>query len=225
MKYLLPFSCLLALVIYSLPASGQKQETGTIYGRVTDLLGAPIQGARLQFFSYQRPLQKGIADQSEAKLLQGTTTDESGNYQLAGLPSGTYKIDVSFTGFVQAHIGPVYLSNHEKRLLDVGLQVGQTTVWPSTEIAGVVGDSSKAALRNATVTVISAFNQQVIKQVRTDASGRYQVGSLGPSQYVVYASKPGFAVSTTSATLNLGDHKTADFTLSVLPPQRGQHNP
>lgn len=204
MKSFLQITCLLTLIISSSQALGQKREAGTIYGRVTDLLGTPIQGAKVHIFEYQ---------DSEMKLLQGVITDEKGNYQMIDLQPAAYKIEINFTGFIQAQIYPIHLAEREKHLLDVGLQVGQITSLPPTEIVGIVRLSDKSTLQDVTVTVISAFNQQVAKQVRTDSVGKYQVNSLTPGQYVVFASKPGLAVSATSVTLKLGDHNTADFRL------------
>lgn len=68
-------------------AWAQTGEGGTITGHVRGPGGVSVPGATVQLFNPQTGERKE------------TWTDESGDYKFAGLPAGTYKLEVSLLGF------------------------------------------------------------------------------------------------------------------------------
>ena len=83
-------------------------------------------------------------------------------------------------------------------------------------ITGVVTDSSKAVIPNATVSVRNLDTSEVIK-VQTNAAGVYTVPFLHPGhQLEVSAEAPGFKKSTfPPVVLSISQTQTADFVLQV----------
>ena len=82
--------------------------------------------------------------------------------------------------------------------LVMGMAVGSTT-WLQAQssfgtIKGVVSDASEAAVPGATVTITNT-KTSVARQVTTNESGIYQVGSLIPGSYTIKVEKAGFQVS------------------------------
>ena len=130
-------TCLVqTLVLSGILSMSQGQGTAKIYGRITDLFGYPIQGARLQVFSCETQPNRGTKSPAETKAIQTTLSDKEGNYEVSGLSWGEYRITVSYSGFAQAEVGSVYLGKGADRLLDLGLKVGQIVDLPTMEISG-----------------------------------------------------------------------------------------
>lgn len=90
--------------------------------------------------------------------------------------------------------------------LVMGMAVGSTT-WLQAQssfgtIKGVVSDASEAAVPGATVTITNT-RTSVARQVTTNESGLYQVGSLIPGFYTIKAEKQDFK-SPRCPNLNCG---------------------
>jgi hypothetical protein len=83
-------------------------------------------------------------------------------------------------------------------------------------ITGIVTDSSKAVISNATVSVRNLDTNEVIK-VQVDAAGVYTIPFLHPGHKLeVSAEAPGFKKSTyPPITLNISQTETANFELQV----------
>ena len=63
-----------------------QSNTGTIHGTVTDPAGHVLQGAT-------------VAALNDSHVVESVVTGAKGNYEMAGLPAGSYTIEISATGF------------------------------------------------------------------------------------------------------------------------------
>ncbi|MFF2371983.1 carboxypeptidase regulatory-like domain-containing protein [Agromyces sp. NPDC058110] len=72
-------------------------EGASITGSVTDSSGRPIQGASV-----------GVSlPADDTQRSPGAKTDAEGRYEIVGVPSGTYPIDISHSAFFSSRLGPV----------------------------------------------------------------------------------------------------------------------
>ena len=210
------FPLVLGVTLISAVALGGNQETAAIHGRIVDLWGNSLSGAQLKV--YRLIFQNGSPVSAEGKLEKTTSTDEHGNYAISGLTPGEYRISVDLRGFRHTEAWRVYLWTGSNVLMDLGLAVGSLTDSRPAQIKGTVRRQDKSSLQDALVVAISAFNSQIIEQVRTDEAGRYSISLRTPGQYLVYAAKPGFAVS---ASVISEGQQSIDFSLKPIRlPQR-----
>src|SRR5262245_14705505 len=82
-----PSTVLSLLLASTISAIAVAQSTATLKGAVTDPTGAVVSGARVvvrnQATGFERVVQ----------------TDSDGNYQVAAIPPGTYRVEVQAQGF------------------------------------------------------------------------------------------------------------------------------
>jgi outer membrane receptor protein involved in Fe transport len=105
-------ACLLACA--ALSASAQ-QITGNIRGTVSDSSGAVVQAALVTVKSV------------ETSLTRTTVTDPNGSYVLLELPIGSYRLEVTATGFHKYVQEGISLDVNETATVAVRLQVGSET--------------------------------------------------------------------------------------------------
>jgi hypothetical protein len=127
-----------------------------------------------------------------------TASDGQGNYAFRGLPYGEYRVSVGLRGFRKAEVWRFYLAAGEDKVLDIGLEVGIFTDWIRPVVSGTVLGTDKKPLEDATVTAISALSPNIAERTRTEDDGKYKLELRTSGQYIVYASKPGFAVTAVS---------------------------
>jgi len=123
MKKLRGFAfCLLAiLAVLALPFLAQAQDSGYITGTVTDNSGALVAGAEVIVASNARGISHTV------------TTNESGDYLVAGLPAATYTVAVTVKGFQKFQENNVVLAAAEKRRVDVQLTLGAVSEQVTVE--------------------------------------------------------------------------------------------
>lgn len=130
------------------------QSTAAVQGRVVDQNGAVVPGAKI------------IVSNRETGLERTAETDEEGNYQVAALPVGSYRVEVRAEGF---HTGIVQsLSVEVARIVvrDFRLEVG--------DIAQVINVTSVSTLVElATVSVGQVINERTVQEI--PLNGRYFV--------------------------------------------------
>jgi len=86
--------------------------TGSILGVVHDPSQAVVKGARITITNTQ------------TGLSQTTISDDNGSYRFLALPVGTYKLNVTMTGFQQFNATDIVLKVNDELRIDVGLVVG-----------------------------------------------------------------------------------------------------
>jgi hypothetical protein len=199
---------LIVILVHSAPVDAQqKGEKVIIHGRVTDLFGHTLEGATLKFFS-----RIGSKPPTEAKLVKSTTTDANGSYSLDDLPYGYFLVTAELQGFLYTELSRVYFGKGDN-LLDIGLEVGVNWDVPPIEIKGTVRQTDKTPLKDVTVTLMSAFNPEIVYRTRTDEHGKYKFVVYTSSQYLIYAGKGGFEIK---ASTTQGEAEEKDFTLVPL---------
>jgi hypothetical protein len=118
----------LALLVTATVGSAQGLNTSTLSGTVVDQKGAPIQGAKVTVTN------KGTGAQ------RNTVTDDSGRYNLVGLPPGQYKLVVDGGASFGLYENPsVVLTVGENATFDLRLDIKglQQTVTVTTETAPI----------------------------------------------------------------------------------------
>jgi hypothetical protein len=106
-------SCILWLgVSLSLSLAAFAQDTASITGTVTDKSGATVANAQVTVSSPER----GIS--------RSTTTNDTGDYLVAGLPSGPVNVGVAAQGFKKYEARGVILQVGQKARADIALEVG-----------------------------------------------------------------------------------------------------
>ncbi|MEQ8767319.1 MAG: carboxypeptidase regulatory-like domain-containing protein, partial [Planctomycetota bacterium] len=161
---------------------------GTLSGAVMD--GAertPIAGAEVAV----EPLPDPQAVTRTAKLAQRLsqllgnppgrplTTDENGRFEIEGLPSGLYKLQVSAEYYLPTEAGPFDPGQGTEAL--VYLQIGGT----------IYGTVYLPSSRPAGGAVVTATNEEgVYQRVEADDRGRYEIFGLPPGPYFLTFSHP-----------------------------------
>ena len=109
---LIPAFALLALCVSPSRVAAQVLY-GSLVGNVTDSTGAALPGATVTI------------EQSETKLTRELVTDSAGAYHFTAVPSGTYTISVTMTGFraISRRNVPVTLNSVAR--VDAKLELGQ----------------------------------------------------------------------------------------------------
>lgn len=154
-KLLLPF------VIFLICASTQAQSTASIEGQVTDQSGAVLPAVQISASSQQQ----GIT--------RRTIADDTGRYEIAALPVGTYDLEVRETGFQRQIIKNLKLEVGCRVTQDFQLQAGDitqtVTVTPSNDM-----------VQSSTTSVGHVVSQAMVQEL--PLNGRYflDLGLLVP---------------------------------------------
>ncbi len=184
----------------------QSEVTGKIDGRVLDLFGNPIAGAE-------------VLVSRNGEIKRRLVSNQEGSYEASGLPPGTYGISANLRGFHRANRN-AYLGPGEHIVADLGLRPGRLgPVEREAIVAGNVRQSNGKGVEGATITLMSAFNEEIREQTYANTAGRFELKVAESGQYIVYVSKPGFGVAVKAMTVPTklpSEPVVLDFELSVL---------
>lgn len=196
----------------SIVCLAQEGDFASVRGRVTSLRGDSLANVEVKFYELEGI--RGISPTE--KLIKVTKTDEQGQYRVDNLPSGQYRVYFSVSGFGHTEIWRFYLWRKASRTLDIGIPIGYTHGLFQSKISGRVRSYDGKSLQNATVTLLNAFDPNETQQARTDKNGRFELTTIQPGQYIVFASANGFAVSSATFDLGNGARITSDFALKSI---------
>ena len=135
--------CLTAFILTSGSVICSAQQiTGSVTGTVTDSSSAPVAGVEVQLTNTAT----GVA--------QSATSDEAGNFRFLLLPSGTYSLQGTFSGFKKFVREGIVVEVDRSLAIPVSMEVGQVTetvevrggsplLDPNTSSVGTVMDQRK----------------------------------------------------------------------------------
>lgn len=169
---------------------------GRVSGTVTSG-GTPLAGAAVEVLN-QAAQQVGVA-----------VTDSAGQYGMASLAPGTYRLRISAEGFATQLIG-FTVGPGESRTVHVGLAANPGTVSgvsTDAETGLPLGQVSVRIVNSAGITVAS---------VLTDASGAYAAEALPPGVYTVTFAKDGYAAQSLGAIVVSGSTAVLNSSLAKL---------
>ena len=132
---LFPVFALLALCVSPSPVAAQVLY-GSIVGNVTDSTGAAVPGATVTI------------EQTETKLTRELVTDTAGAYHFTAVPSGTYTISVSMTGFRKFGRPGVAVTLNSVARVDAKLEVGQLAETVSVTAESSILQTDRAEVRS-----------------------------------------------------------------------------
>ncbi|MSM40744.1 MAG: hypothetical protein GJT30_14100 [Geobacter sp.] len=173
------------LRFYSVDTFGNREEVrlasftlvGTISGRVIDSgTGAGIPNLYATAYNAATGVTAAYA-----------LTDSTGAYRIAGLPSGSYKLYFSLSGYV----GQWYDGQTDRSAAaTVAVTAPNDTAGINVAMArggvitGTVTDAATGtSVGNVYVTIFSALSGQYIGSGYTDGTGAYSIGGLVPGSY------------------------------------------
>jgi hypothetical protein len=134
------------------PGHGQATQS-TILGTVTDPSGAVIAGAEV------------VVKNEGTNFERTMTTDEKGDYRVAGLEVGTYEVSVSATGFKKLVRSQIIVDSSQTKRVDLNLEVGDTS--NTVEVSGDVGQ-----LETETSSISNVKSSQDFAQLPQSVYGR-----------------------------------------------------
>lgn len=185
-KWLALFVLLLSL--WAASAAWGQDATGRIIGNVTDPSGSAIPGAQVTVTNVG------------TKIVQTTTTDASGFYQVLSLPIGEYEVTVEAGGFRKEQFEHQKLQISQSLRLDAKLSIGQASesVEVTTQAANVetvnqtvgatvIGETILRAPLNGRNVLDLAALQPGVTETNPDsgAAGNYSIAG-GRSDSVTY---------------------------------------
>jgi len=175
----------------------------SIAGHITDLFGSPLSGAVIEV-SAKQPKNLSVR------------TDKDGGYVIHDLPEGVVTVTAVAQGF-RPETRALTLRVAETALFDVGLEPMSIADQPPVRLTGTIRNNDKAPVNEVALTVLNPFNSRLIKNAKTDSTGRYGVEFDNGGQYVVYASKPGFLASSSSVVLPSAPPRRAELNFKLVP--------
>lgn len=156
----LAVSCLLACFLTS-AAVAQTADTGAIAGTVTDAAGAVMPDTEIRVTS----LATGA--------VRAVTSGPNGAYSVPLLPPGTYKVDVSKTGFKTLNFAAVTVIVTETETLNARLEVGAVSEHVTVEAEAEQLQTSSSALGRVT-------NEEMVTDLPLASRNYTQIIGLNP---------------------------------------------
>ena len=149
----------IALLISNAPVFAQS--TSTIKGNVADQSGGVVPNARITV----RNLEKGIE--------RTTETDSSGNYQIAALPVGSYRVEVKADGFSTQSVSELRLEVSQTAVQNFQMQVGGVTQQ-------VTVTAQPGVVESTTTTVGQVISQRTVQEIPLNGRHFVDLGLLIP---------------------------------------------
>src|SRR5438445_9903238 len=150
----------LLLLLAAAPAYAQRI-TASIRGTVTDQSNAVVAGAT-------------VTVRNEATGLTRTTrTNSSGNYSFDELPVGSYRIDVSFSGFKSAAKSGIVVNVADVRAADMQLSTGDVAETVSVE-------ASALAVKTVGAEIAGVVNGEQVRELPLNGRNFMQLTLLQP---------------------------------------------
>src|SRR5258708_3610853 len=137
-------SCLLALLVLASPVLAQS--TASMRGTVTDPQGAALAGAKVLVRSQAT---------GEERTAQ---SDPRGEFQLASLPVGVYRLEVRADGFQVKVVTDIRLEVAQTVVQNVRLAIGSMT-----EEVAVVGEAP--VIESTTTSVGQVINHATVQEI------------------------------------------------------------
>ena len=149
-------------VVLSLSLAAWGQDSASITGTVTDQSGAAVPNAQVTVSS----LDRGIS--------RPTTTNATGDYLVAGLPSGPVNVTVVAQGFKRYEAKAIVLQVGQKARADIALEVGTIKEEVTVEGANVAQVETQSSDLTGTV------NGKQITQLQLNGRNFTQLVTLVP---------------------------------------------
>src|SRR3989442_1926512 len=151
--------CLLTLLVLACPALAQS--TASLRGTVADDQGATLAGAKI--------LVKNQATGEE----RTTQSDSRGEFQVASVPVGAYRLEVRADGFQTRVVKDLRLEVAKTMVQNVRLAIGSL----SEEVA-VVGEAP--VIESTTTSVGQVINQRTVQEIPLNGRHFVDLGLLIP---------------------------------------------
>jgi outer membrane receptor protein involved in Fe transport len=191
-RYLL-FAAL--LLIFTLSATAQTFNNGTIMGTVTDPSGAAVPDAIVRVTRDNPPLRR------EAR------TDAAGNFRIPLVPPGDYQMEFEKAGFQKVQIPSVNLSAAQQLRVDAQLLVGSVSETVKVE-------ASAAQLETASANIGSTVYGKQVRELALNTRSFTQLMTLQPGVSSSQAQQPGFGSNTSVPfSFNGGQSSANNWTL------------
>jgi hypothetical protein len=157
-----------ALLTLIVAAPLWAQSTATLQGTVTDAQGAVVPGAQVTAFNEDTGVQRSAL------------SDATGGYQMAALPTGSYRLEATLSGFQPKVVKGIRLEVARTVVMNLQLTLGN--------VAEQVAVTAEApAIESTTTSVGQVINQRTVQEI--PLNGRHFVdmgllipGSVAPSQ-------------------------------------------
>jgi len=153
-----------AVMVLAVPTA-RAQSTAGLRGTVTDESGAVLPGATI--------LARNQATGEE----RNTVSEKDGQYQIAALPAGVYRVEVRLTGFQSKVLKDLRVEVAQTSLQNVRLAVGNMT-----EEVAVVGEAP--AIQSTTTSVGEVINQRTVQEIPLNGRHFVDLGLLIPGSVV-----------------------------------------
>jgi hypothetical protein len=137
---------LLILMVIAPATLVRAQSNATLRGTVTDETGASVPKAKI------------VIHNQDTGVDWNTVSDEEGNYQVPGLPVGTYRVEVSAQGFQTVIFTDLRLDVSSKVVKNVQLKVGATTQQ-------VTITAEAPVIQAGSITVGQTINQRTVQDI------------------------------------------------------------
>jgi hypothetical protein len=144
-----------------LSVTASAQSTATLQGTITDQQGAVVPNAKV------------IAHNNATGLERTAQTDADGNYQIASLPPGVYRIEVQAQGFQGQSVGELNVDVARTVVQNFQLGIGQVT-------QSVTVTSDAPVVETATTSVGTVINQRTVQEIPLNGRHFVDLGLLLP---------------------------------------------
>jgi len=152
---------LTACVIFLIGISALAQSTAVLQGKVTDPKAAVLPNAT-------------VVVRNEATSVERTTqTDGEGNYQLAALPVGNYRVEVKAQGFHTTTISNLVIEVAQTVVQNFQLEIGDISQQ-------VLITSDASVIELATTSVGTVINQRTVQEIPLNGRHFVDLGLLIP---------------------------------------------
>jgi ferric enterobactin receptor len=173
--------------LFILPSKAQQPDDnqgGKITGRVVDsLLASAVEYASIS-----------LVNQSDDKVVNGTTTDDKGNFKLTGVADGTYKLQIFFIGYQTAvksnivvdktkasvSLGNIKLQNKQTNLKEVTVTAEKSLI--ENKIDKMVYNADKDLTSQGGVATDLL---RKIPQVNVDVDGNVELQGNSNIQFLI----------------------------------------
>src|SRR5713226_4409804 len=182
-------ACLLLALFLAFSSYARPQtQLATVFGTITDASGAFISGAQVT-----------ILNQSTG-LKRDTSTDSTGQYHIAGLPTGNYSVRVEKEEFQTQVREGIALTSASEIIMNLSLSVG--------DLKQQVTVNADVAIDNTTSTVSGAIAERSLADLPLNGRDLFKTAIL----------EPGVAPAPSSAPSLLSTGKAGQVSINGMRP-------